>query len=200
MKSPCCPRDKTLQVCRPQGSRLGLRAAPPLWASRGRSRAADGGLEGGAGRTTSQRPRRHLGVCIWRTFTPSPTPGGPAHLRYQPTITEDEPRAQKACPRSPSPGVRGGVLQRCQGSLWLQGSQTQRLQGADVTSWEIDLLASGMRAQDGHIFPSFEKEARHQDLVKYLSFHGVNGLKAFNILITLPPLSYLLTLPWRKAF
>lgn len=47
---------------------------------------------------------------------------------------------------------------------------------------------------------SFEKEARHQDLVKYLSFHGVNGLKAFNILITLPPLSYLLTLPWRKAF
>ena len=187
---------QTLQVCRPQGSP----GCTPARASRGRSRAADGRPEGGAGRTTSQQPRRHLGVCVWRASTLNPTPGGPAHLRCQPTFTEDEPRTQKASPRSPSPGVRGGVLQRSQGGLWLQGSQTQRLQGADVTSWETDLLASGMRAQDGHIFTFFETEARHQDLVKYLNFHGVNGLKAFNILITLPPLSYLLTLPWRKAF
>ena len=136
---------------------------------------------------------------VWRASTPNP-PGGPAHLRYQLTFTEDEPRTQKASSRSPSPGVSGGVLQRCQGGLWLQGSQTQRLQGADVTSWETDLLASGMRAQDGHIFTFLGTEARHQDLVKYLNFHGVNRLKAFNILITLPPLSYLSTLPWRKAF
>ena len=57
-----------------------------------------------------------------------------------------------------------------------------------------------MRAQVSHIFTFFETEARLQDLVKYLNFHGVSGLKAFNILITLPPLSYLLTFPWRKAY
>lgn len=187
------------QLSRSAGPRA-PRAAPPARASRGRSRAADGRPEGGAGRTTSQQPRRHLGVRVWRASTLNPTPGGPAHLRYQPTFTEDEPRTQKASPRSPSPGVRGGVLQRSQGGLWLQGSQTQRLQGADVTSWETDLLASGMRAQVSHIFTFFETEARLQDLVKYLNFHGVSGLKAFNILITLPPLSYLLTFPWRKAY
>ena len=48
-----------------------------------------------------------------------------------------------------------------------------------ATNWETELFASGRRAQDGHIFQFFEREARHQDLVKYLNFYGVNGLKAF---------------------
>lgn len=56
-----------------------------------------------------------------------------------------------------------------------------------------------------HISRFFKREVRHQDLVKYLNFYGGNGLKtSFFFFKTfnhqLPPLTYLLMLPWRKTF